>query len=117
VRSIVVVIDDEPGYTETVKDLFEEEGFTVETAKDGRAGLELLRRLGPASCVVLLDLAMPVLDGHGVLREMKADPVLAAVPVIVTTSDPSRAPAGVPVVTKPFSFDRVLALIKHHCEG
>jgi len=115
VRSTVIVIDDEPGYTETVKELLEDEGFSVETATDGRAGLELLRRLGGESCIVLLDLVMPVLDGHAVLREMKADPVLASVPVIITTSDPTRAPAGVPVVTKPFSFDRVLALIKSHC--
>lgn len=111
----VVVIDDEPGYAETVQELLEDEGYTVEIATDGRAGLDVLRRLGGTTCLVLLDLAMPVLDGHAVYRAMKADATLASVSVIIMTSDPSRAPAGAVVLAKPCPFPQLLAAVRANC--
>lgn len=44
--------------------------------------------------VVILDLVMPVLDGGRVYQAMQADPQLAQIPVVVSTSEPARAPAG-----------------------
>jgi two-component system, chemotaxis family, chemotaxis protein CheY len=111
----VVVLDDEPGFGDTVKDALEEEGYAVETAMDGRSGLALLRRLGEQPCLLLLDLVMPVLDGNAVYRELLADPALASIRVVVATSDPTRAPSGVQVLAKPLSLARLIDLVRACC--
>lgn len=68
----------------------------VSWAKDGIQALQYLRREGefadaPFPDLILLDLNMPRMDGHGFLAEVKNDPVLATIPiVVVTTSDADR---------------------------
>jgi CheY-like chemotaxis protein len=114
-RKTVVVLDDEPGFCDTVKDALEEEGYAVETAADGRSGLALLRRLDVAPCLLLLDLIMPVLDGNAVYRELKADPALASIRVVITTSDPTHAPHGSQVLAKPLSLARLTDLVRTCC--
>lgn len=114
-KKTIVVVDDEPGYCETIKDLLEDEGYAVETAADGRAGLDLLRRLPARPCLLLLDLSMPLLDGGTVYREMQADPRLAPIPVVIATSDPTRAPSGVRVMPKPLTVERLLQAVRGSC--
>ena len=66
-------------------------GHEVATAENGLQALDLLRAgaQGPAGFdIVLLDLLMPVLDGYGTLAEIKADPALAAIPVIMVSAVP-----------------------------
>jgi DNA-binding SARP family transcriptional activator/CheY-like chemotaxis protein len=66
-------------------------GHEVETAEDGHRALEVLRAAqdGPGRFdLVLLDLLMPVLDGYATLAQLKADPALAAVPVIMVSAVP-----------------------------
>ena len=58
--------------------------------------------------VVILDLVMPVIDGARVYQALQADEATARIPVIVSTSSPGRAPAGVVVVPKPLKLDRLL---------
>lgn len=111
----IVVVDDEPGVCDTIKEALEEEGYAVEIAQDGRAGLALLRGLSELPCLLLLDIIMPVLDGNAVYREIKADPALAPISVVVATSDPSRAPLGVPVLAKPLSLGRLLDTVRAYC--
>ncbi|HEX3766521.1 MAG TPA: response regulator [Kofleriaceae bacterium] len=115
-RKIVVVLDDEPGFCETVKDALEDEGYAVETAMDGRSGLALLRGLDARPCLLLLDLIMPVLDGNAVYRELQSDPALASIRVVVATSDPTYAPRGVEVLAKPLSLTRLLGLVRSCCD-
>jgi CheY-like chemotaxis protein len=111
----IVVVDDEPGFCETVKDLLEDEGYAVEIAMDGKAGLDLLRRLPRRPCLLVLDLIMPILDGSAVYRELQADPQLAPIPVVIATSDPSRAPTGARVMAKPLTIERLLAVVQSSC--
>jgi CheY-like chemotaxis protein len=111
----IVIVDDEPGFCDTVKEVLEDEGYTVEIAKDGRSGLDLLRRLTVTPCLLLLDLFMPVLDGNAVYREIQADPALSPIRVVVATSDPSYAPRGVDVLAKPLSLDRLIATVRVCC--
>ncbi|HST82364.1 MAG TPA: BTAD domain-containing putative transcriptional regulator [Kineosporiaceae bacterium] len=69
-------------------------GHEVETAENGHQALEMLRAADDGRDtkggfdIVLLDLLMPVLDGYATLAEMKADPALAAVPVIMVSAVP-----------------------------
>lgn len=67
--------------------------YALSTARNGREALTQLRKLRPAA--VLLDLSMPEVDGGEVLRQLRADPdrELARTPVLVVSSETSRAAA------------------------
>ena len=114
-KKSVVVVDDEPGFCETVKEILEEEGFDVDVASDGRAALQLLRGRTSPPCIVILDLAMPILDGNAVYQQMQQDPALRTIPVVIATSDPSRAPKGAEVMAKPLSIARLLDTVRGRC--
>ena len=66
---------------------------------------------------MILDLILPLVTGNEVYEKMQSDPRLAKIPVVVSTSDPSRAPSGVPIVKKPIDLDRLLGAIERHCQG
>ena len=96
----ILVVDDEIGIRETLKDLFEDEGFRVDLACDGKEALRALREHGPHALVVL-DLMMPEMNGEELIAAMRADPTLAKTPMIMSTSHPKDAPAGVLLMRKP----------------
>jgi CheY-like chemotaxis protein len=57
----------------------------VLSESDGQRGLDLIRQHGPD--LVLLDLHLPTLDGEAIVREIRADPALAAIPVAIISGD------------------------------
>ena len=79
----ILVIDDDPSARDVMRRFLAREGFDVITAKDGEEGLELARETGPA--LITLDVLMPKRDGWSVLRELKATPALADIPVVMLT--------------------------------
>lgn len=111
----VLVVDDEEAFRDTLRDVFEDEGFAVRTAGNGRDALAMLRELETKPCIVILDLIMPILDGNAVYTAMKADPTLASIPVVIATSDPSRAPGDALVMRKPIALDRLMAQVQRCC--
>jgi CheY-like chemotaxis protein len=64
--------------------ILEKYGFEVAQARDGREGIDLAGRIDPD--LIILDIQLPVMDGHAVARELKADSALADVPVLAVTS-------------------------------
>jgi CheY-like chemotaxis protein len=112
--STVLVVDDEEGLCETLRDVFEDEGYSVRTVSNGRDALRVLRAMKVKPCVVILDLLMPILDGNAVYEAMKADPDLAKIPIVISTSDPSQAPSGALIMRKPIALDVLLAAV-HRC--
>ncbi len=109
----VLVVDDELDIRETLKDILEDEGYSVELAAHGQAALLLLERV--VVDVIILDLVMPVLDGLATYQRLRADARWAKIPVIISTSDPSRAPTGPPIVRKPIDLDVMLRVIAAGC--
>src|ERR671933_352790 len=65
----ILVVDDDPVIRETVADILDFEGYSIETATNGREALQAIERAQPS--LVLLDMRMPVLDGWGFAREVK----------------------------------------------
>jgi CheY-like chemotaxis protein len=114
-KSLVVVVEDEEDSRELLKDLLEYNGYRVRTAMNGRKALELVDELGDRTCVMLLDLFMPVLDGWGVYEELKARGKLETMRVVITTSAPHRAPAGATIVEKPLDIPKLLNLLASYC--
>lgn len=87
----VLIVDDDPSIRSMLGFLFEDEGFQVEEAADGDAALEQLRADAPD--VMVLDLMMPRVDGHGVLRARRDQGLAPGCRIVVLTakSDPSDA--------------------------
>lgn len=77
----VLVIDDDATVRDMMRRYLSREGFDVLTAQDGNEGIALARELMPS--VITLDILMPGFGGWSVLQELKRDPNLAAIPVIM----------------------------------
>jgi CheY-like chemotaxis protein len=79
----ILIVDDEPDIITFLSALLEENGYASVSAKDGTEGLELLRAEKPD--LVLLDLMMPKKSGITMFQELRKDPGLSDIPVIVVT--------------------------------
>jgi DNA-binding response OmpR family regulator len=108
----ILVIEDDPKVQKAMSRLFEPEGFSVEIAPDGCAGLQAFSARQPA--IVLLDLRMPGMNGKDVCQEIKR--LSPAVPIIVVsaTSDEMDKVLLLELgaddyITKPFSPRELLA--------
>lgn len=81
---LVAIIEDETDLVHILKFSLEAAGYSVITAEDGEAGLEMVRQRRPA--LIVLDIKMPRMNGYQVLAQLHQDEALASVPVIVMTS-------------------------------
>jgi DNA-binding response OmpR family regulator len=86
----VLVVEDDPSVRGLLHTLLSAEGYEVATASDGLAGLVKATASKPQ--LVLLDLMMPDLGGVRVLEELRDDPELADIPVIVVTGKIDAVP-------------------------
>jgi len=95
------------------------EGFHVLTANEGVDGLRVAREARPH--VITLDVLMPGMDGWSVLRELKADPRLATIPVIMITMADDRstgyALGASDYLTKPIDRERLAASVQKYRHG
>ena len=114
VSNTIVVVDDEETICETLKDVLEEEGYRVAVACDGVDALTQLRGLKVPPRMILLDLLMPRMDGNALFTMLKADPELQGIPIVISTSDPSRAPSGVLIMKKPVDLDMLLDTVRKY---
>ena len=112
----VLIVDDETDIRDSLREVFEDEGYEVATAANGA---EALQRLSSEAlpCAMVLDLIMPNVGGVEVYEKMQADARLARIPVIISTSDPSRAPSGVLIMKKPIDLNRLIGTVQKHCKG
>jgi len=79
----ILTVDDDPMALELMEAVLRPEGFTVLKAGGGREGLRLARERRPN--LIVLDLLMPDVDGFQVLDELKHDPLLAGIPIVILT--------------------------------
>jgi DNA-binding response OmpR family regulator len=111
----VLVVEDDPSVRGLLHTLLSAEGYHVVTASDGLAGLVKATATHPA--LVLLDLMMPDLGGVRVLEEMREDPDLADIPVIVVTGKIDAIPSMRSVLgeenvfLKPFAVGELLGRV------
>ncbi|MBI4132421.1 MAG: response regulator [Candidatus Sungbacteria bacterium] len=114
----ILFIEDEPALQQTLGDFLKEQGYEVIPALDGEAGFAAIRSERPD--LILLDLILPKKHGFDVFREMRGDPELAAIPVIVLTNvesgdaikQASELGAKAYLVKTNYSLDEVLEKVK-----
>jgi two-component system response regulator MprA len=112
--AIILVVDDDPEIRDVVRWLLEDEGWTVETASDGRDALERATRARPA--LIVLDMGLPILSGEEVamrLRDVYVDPP----PIIVVSADGRAGEKAARIgaasyLHKPFDVDALAELVR-----
>ena len=118
-RDIVLLVDDSPEALGFLTEALEASGYSVLIATSGHAALSIVARISPD--LILLDAVMPGMDGFETCRSLKADPVVAQVPVIFMTGltetehvVKALESGGVDYLTKPINIDELRARIRVH---
>jgi CheY-like chemotaxis protein len=115
VSTRVLIIEDDPDLREALCDLLRLDGFEVGQAANGLEGLARARVYRPS--LILLDPAMPLMNGWEFLRERGSDPVISEIPVVVMSAEDREAIGWTPWVPKPYSADDVLHVVHRFAAG
>jgi len=84
----ILLVDDDPDFVEAVKVIVENGGYTVRVAYDGQEGLEAVAEERPD--LIVLDVMMPVMNGHEACAKLKGDEKTADIPIILLTAVADR---------------------------
>ena len=115
----ILVVEDQDDNMRILRDILSSVGYELIEARDGQEGVRAAGAERPD--LILMDIQLPLLDGYEATRQIKADPVLRAIPIIVVTSyalsgDEAKArEAGCDgYVPKPYSPRQLLAKIREY---
>jgi CheY-like chemotaxis protein len=118
----ILVIEDNPTNLELMTYLLKAFGHSTISAGDGEAGVEMALSTKPD--LILCDLALPKLDGFGVARRLKAEPSVAAIPLIAVTAsamvgdrDKVLATGFDGYITKPITPESFVAEVEGFLQG
>ena len=111
----ILVVEDEPSLQETLAYNLEKQGYTVESASDGRTALETARRLRPD--LIVLDIMLPGLDGVEVCKTLRRESFQFPIIMLTARDDEIDRVVGLEVgaddyLTKPFSMREWMARVK-----
>jgi two-component system cell cycle response regulator DivK len=115
----ILVVEDHEDNRQILRDMLSAAGYEMVEAHDGEQALEKVAASRPD--LILMDIQLPGIDGYEVTRRIKADPALAAIPIIAVTSyalagDDAKAKAAGcdDYVAKPFSPRQLLTKIREY---
>jgi DNA-binding response OmpR family regulator len=113
----ILIVDDEPNIVLSLEFLMKREGFEVQTAGDGQAAIEMLAARRPD--LMILDVMMPRKNGFEVCKEVRADPALSGLPIILLSAKGREVEIAKGLslgadayITKPFSTHELVARVK-----
>jgi DNA-binding response OmpR family regulator len=112
----ILVVDDFADNLILLQTILEAEGYEVETASGGMVALEKISAVPPD--LILLDVMMPDMDGYEVTRQIRQNPRLSFIPILLVTAHAAvDAIQGLDIgandfIRKPFDFDELLARIR-----
>lgn len=126
-RAKILLVDDDVDFVESTKIVLESAPYEVIVAYEGDEGLQKAREENPD--LILLDIIMPVKDGFTAAEQLKKDPELSKIPVIMLTSFSSKgAGTGIPrgsglslaaedYIEKPVTPEELLSIVKLYLKG
>lgn len=119
----ILIVDDERHLRETLREIFEEAGYQVFEAEDGRTAIDQLQRANILPDVIFLDLKMPRLDGLATLQILRASSLWRLIPVVVITaygtSDntiEAMKQGAFDYITKPFNEPEIIRAARRAVE-
>ena len=114
----ILVVEDHEDNRQILRDLLASAGYVMIEAGNGVDGVAAAAAERPD--LILMDIQLPILDGYEATRQIKADPALNAIPIIVVTSyalsgdeEKARAAGCDAYVAKPYSPRQLLARIRN----
>lgn len=114
--SSILIVEDSPIQAELLRRFLTSHGFKCTVATDGEGGLLSIKNSRPD--LIVSDIQMPVLDGYQMCEQIKSDPLLRSIPVILLTalSDPIDVIRGLNAgaqayLTKPYDNERLLVQV------
>ncbi len=115
----ILVVDDEPGMREFLEIMLQKEGYKVQTASDGSEAIDLIR--DNSYDLAIVDIQMPVVNGIGVLQEIKSFGIETTVIMITAFASHETAIEAMKLgaydyITKPFKIDEIKLTIKKAIE-
>ncbi|MCA0042208.1 response regulator transcription factor [Celeribacter litoreus] len=121
-RPTIILVEDEDNIAIAIEILMERAGYDVVHVRDGAQALPNIRAQSPA--LVILDVTLPGLSGYEICQQMRLDPALVDIPVLIMSaraSEPERrkglAMGADLFLTKPFSMDEMRASVTRLIEG
>lgn len=114
----LLLVEDYADLRDTLRDLLKLKGYRVQSARDGRQALHMMRSEGYRPDLVITDLKMPNEDGWSLRRRMLQDEKLAGVPVIVLSSAEAGSREELQAAAylkKPVEAGELLQSIEDHC--
>jgi CheY-like chemotaxis protein len=114
----VLVVEDDWDLSYSIKTIIEDQGWRAICASNGREALALLEEERPV--LMLVDLFMPVMNGVELLKVIKRNARLAAIPRVIMTAANDRmigVKEDVPVLYKPVDVDALSRLLRQYCES
>jgi len=110
----VLVIDDDEHIRDLMQRLLSREGYSVSVASNGEQGLQMARKIKPD--VITLDVLMPGQDGWSVLNQLKSDPELTNIPVVMQSildeSNKAFMLGANDYLTKPINRSQIIAVVR-----
>ncbi len=118
----ILIVDDDPVIVEAMSTRLGHAGYEVHSASDGEGGLAAVEELRPD--VILLDIALPDMDGFEVKRRLKALPDLAGIPVVFVSANVKDWAKRVAFamgakfyLSKPYDFNRLVSVVGASVNG
>ena len=118
----VLLIEDEPNIIEAISFILSRDGWTVHTHEDGQTAMDKVRALPPD--LIILDVMLPGRSGFDILRDLRADPVGQAIPVMMLTARGQEKDRDLALrlganhfMTKPFSNAEVRDHVRNLIEA
>jgi signal transduction histidine kinase len=114
----ILIVEDSPTQAKLLRNILEENGYIVDSASNGVKAMETIQRNRPH--LIITDIVMPEMDGFTLCKELKSDPDLKTIPVMLLTSlsDPEDVIKGLQAgadgfLTKPYEDTFLISRIKH----
>ncbi len=113
---VILTVDDSASVRQMVRFTLSDAGYTVIEAVDGR---DALAKLAQPVNLVITDLNMPLLDGIGLIRAIRANPACKGLPILMLTTEShesrkleGKAAGATGWIVKPFTTQQILAVVK-----
>jgi CheY-like chemotaxis protein len=120
-RATILIIEDDGATREALQGILDRAGYSVQSAENGMHALQSLTATGSMPALILLDLAMPVMDGVTFLSHMPRHAQLAEVPVIIMSGDSKARQLQaelrknvMEVLSKPINVALMMELVRKH---
>lgn len=113
----VLVVDDDPTFQELMQRFLSQEGFEIISASNAAEALQLAHEIAPD--VITLDVMMPQQDGWSVLMQLKSDPILSEIPVLMLTMVDNKgmgyALGAADCFMKPLNRKQISSAVRKYC--